>query len=149
MISQFCHHSWRSILTRFRLQRPHRPAEVVTVHREERDRAMNPPVLREAIRLPHLPRVPVTVGTVVPLHECRVDPVAHPRFDQRRLHRGGGAEDHPRHHIHHPAFLPSLMHRGIMQPRRRHLLRAFPRPPPSPPPPGPPPPPPRLHHSPS
>ena len=38
MISQFCHHSWRSILTRFRLQRPHRPAEVVTVHREERDR---------------------------------------------------------------------------------------------------------------
>src|SRR3954447_13146839 len=27
MIRQFCHHGWCSILTRFRLQCPHRPAE--------------------------------------------------------------------------------------------------------------------------
>ena len=84
---------------------------------------MNPPVLREAIRLPNLPRVPVPVRTVVTLHERRVHRPAHLRIGQRRLHRRGGPEDHPPHHIHHSALLPRLVHRGVIQLRRRHLKR--------------------------
>src|SRR4051794_9087147 len=86
---------------------------------------MNPPVLREAIRLPDLPRVPVRA--VVTLHERRVDRPAHPRTGQRRLQPRGGAEDQPRRHLDHPTLLPRLVHRGIMQPRGGHLVRA-PRP---------------------
>jgi formaldehyde-activating enzyme len=37
---------------------------------------MDPPVAREAIRLPDLPRVPVAVRAVVPLHDRRVDRAA-------------------------------------------------------------------------
>src|SRR5260370_19825075 len=128
MIRQLGHHGGCSILTSFRLQRPHCPTEVVTVHREERDRAMDPPVLREAIGLPHLPRVPVPVRTVVTLHERYVHRATRARFGQRRLHRRHGAEDHPRRHLHHAALLPGLVHRGIVQTRRRHLVR-LPRPP--------------------
>ena len=89
---------------------------------------MNPPVLREAIRLPNLRRVPVPVRTVVTLPERRVHRPAHLRIGPRRLHRRGGPEDHPAHHIHHSARLPRRVHRGIMQLRRCHLER-LPRPP--------------------
>ena len=54
-------------------QRPHRPTEVVTVHREVRHGFMYLPVLREAVGLEYLPPVAVAVGSVVPLHErCTV-----------------------------------------------------------------------------
>src|SRR5271157_4697872 len=122
MIGQLRHHGRCLSLAAPRLQGPHRPAEVVTVLAEEGCRPMNPPVLREAIRLPHLPRVPVAIRAVVPLHERRVDRAARHRIGQRRLHRRGGAEDHPRCHIHHPPLLPRLVHRGIIQPLGRHLV---------------------------
>ena len=66
-------------------QRPHRPAEVVAVHREVGHRLVHPPVLAEPVRLPRLPRVAVPVRPVLPLHERRVDRPAHRRRAQRRL----------------------------------------------------------------
>src|ERR1039458_3091148 len=65
MIRQLRQHGWCSILVSIRPQRPHWPAEVVTVHGEERDGAMNPPVLREAVGLPRLPRIAVAVRALV------------------------------------------------------------------------------------
>lgn len=84
---------------------------------------MNPPILREAVRLPRPSRVAVAVRPVVPLHERRVDRPAHRRRLQRGRHRRRGAEDHPRLHRHHPPLLPRLMHRRIIQPRGCHLVR--------------------------
>ncbi len=68
-------------------QRPHRPAKVVTVHREVRHRLMHLPVLGKATGLPYLPPVPVAVAAVVPLDEHRVHQRTHQRQRQRRQHR--------------------------------------------------------------
>src|SRR3954468_3279325 len=73
MIRQLRGHRRCPLRARTGLERPHRPAEVRAIHREECHRAMDPPILREAIRLPRLPRVSVAVRTVGPLHERDVD----------------------------------------------------------------------------
>src|SRR5438309_7955 len=67
MIRQLRGHRRCPLRARTGLERPHRPAEVRAIHREECHRAMDPPILREAIRLPRLPRVSVAVRTVVAL----------------------------------------------------------------------------------
>src|SRR5438445_13850384 len=61
------------------LQRPHGPAEIIAIYREIGHRLVHPPILRERVRLPHLPGIPVPVGRVVSLQERHVDPPAHPR----------------------------------------------------------------------
>src|SRR3954451_12563184 len=128
MVGQLRQHGRGPSLAPLLLQRPHRPTEVIAVLAEEGRRPMRPPVLREAIRLPHLPRVPVAVRPVVPLPELCVVRPARRRGGQRRLHRRGGAEDHPPGHLHHTPLLPRLVHRGIVQSRGRHLV-GTPRPP--------------------
>lgn len=54
-------------------QRPHRPTEVVRIHRELGDSVMNVPVLAEAVGLACLATVLVAVGAVMALNEGGVD----------------------------------------------------------------------------
>ena len=84
---------------------------------------MNPPVLTERVGLPHLPGVVVPVRRVLTLQERGVDPPADPRLSQGRQDRRHRAEDHPGEDLDDPALLPSLLDRGIVQPRWRDLLR--------------------------
>ena len=68
MIDEARRHRWRSLpitlppaaLT----QRPHRPAEVVAVQGEVAHLLLHLPVLREAVRLPYLPRITVAIRAV-------------------------------------------------------------------------------------
>ena len=61
------------------LKRTNRPAEIINVHPKIGHCLVYPPILRERVRLPHLPGILVPVGRVVPLQERHVDPPAHPR----------------------------------------------------------------------
>src|SRR5262249_776150 len=104
-------------------KRPHRPAEVVAVRHEVRRTVVHPLAPREAVRLALLAAVLPAVRRVVPLHERRVDGVAHPRPPHPHLHQA----PHPQHYP--------------LPPPRTPRARPPPPPPPSAPPsaPGPPP----------
>jgi hypothetical protein len=84
---------------------------------------MHRPVLRECVRLSHLPPVVVPVRRVLTLHERGVDPSARLRLRQHRLDRRHSPEHHAGHDLDHPALLPTLLDSGVVHPRWRHHLR--------------------------
>src|SRR5258705_13891626 len=87
------------------------------------------PVFRESVRLADLPRVAVSVRTVLTLHECRVDRPADARHPQGCHYSRHRAEDYPRDDLHHTALLTGLLHDSIVEVLRRDLIRGFGTPP--------------------
>ena len=76
-------------------QRPHLPTIVVAVHAEVRHRFVHLPILREAVRLAHLPGVEIAVRSVVALDEGRVDRPTDSGVLQGPLDRLEGTENRP------------------------------------------------------
>ena len=90
-------------------QRPHRPAEIITVHCEVGNGLMHLRILGETVTLANFSCVSVPVSAVVPFHEGCVDRFAHQRHSQCRLHRFHGNEHYTPVDLHHPPFLAGFL----------------------------------------
>ena len=77
-------------------QRPNSPTEIIAVNCEIGHRFMHLPILRERVRLPHLPGVAMPVRRVVPLQERHVHLPADLRAPQRPSQRRHRPEDQMR-----------------------------------------------------
>ncbi len=97
----------------------------MTVQAQIGDLLVIPPVLRESVGLPSLPRVAVAVRRVLPLHERRVDRPTDPRQAQRQPHRRHRPEDDSGADRDDPPLLPPLRDHGVAQARRRGLVRGL------------------------
>src|SRR4029079_1619441 len=86
-------------------------------------RVVIPPLFREAIGLPRLPGVAVTIRAVLALDERRIDRPADLRHPPRQEHRGDRPEDDPRPDLDDAAPLAPLGHRRVAQARRRGPVR--------------------------
>ena len=100
-----------------------RPAKIVCVKGEVGGGEVGVPAFGEAVGLADFPAAAVSVGTVLPFDERRVDFAAARRRGQGRLHLGVRAENRLQADVRHPPFRPRFTNHRVDQVRPRMVRR--------------------------
>jgi hypothetical protein len=87
---------------------------------------MKTTILTEHVGPAHHSGIVATICRVQSLQERDVDRQACLRLSQSRSHRRHRPEYHSSHVLNHPSLLAPLLHRGVVCPRRRYLIRDHP-----------------------